>query len=139
MTRPGPRPAIITPLLLALTITAPAVPNSRTPQDSAPPQSTTAPEPERGYAAFYSSSLEGHKTACGGVYSPEKLTAAHRTLPCGTRLRVTNLRNSKTVRVTITDHGPLSHGRILDLSYEAARRLDFLKQGTTLVKLEILH
>jgi len=141
MTHPTPRPAIITLLLLALIAIAPAVvPNSRGPQESAAtPPATTTPEPERGYAAFYSSSLEGHKTACGGVYSPEKLTAAHRTLPCGTRLRVTNLRNSKTVRVTITDHGPLSHGRILDLSYEAARRLDFLKQGTTLVKLELLH
>ena len=97
------------------------------------------PEPERGYAAFYSSSLEGHKTACGGVYSASKLSAAHRRLPCGTKLRVTNLRNGKTVRVTVTDHGPLSNGRILDLSYAAAVHLDFIKQGTTLVKVEVLH
>ena len=96
-------------------------------------------EPERGYAAFYSASLDGHKTACGGVYSASKLTAAHRNLPCGTRLRVTNLRNGKVVRVTVTDHGPFSNGRILDLSYEAARHLDFLKQGTTLVKVEVLR
>jgi rare lipoprotein A len=97
------------------------------------------PEPERGYAAFYSSSLEGHKTACGGVYSASKLTAAHRNLPCGTRLRVTNLRNGKTVRVTVTDHGPFSNGRILDLSYAAAVHLAFVKQGTTLVKVEVLR
>jgi rare lipoprotein A len=97
------------------------------------------PEPERGYAAFYSSSLEGHKTACGGVYSASKLSAAHRRLPCGTKLRVTNLRNGKTVRVTVTDHGPLSNGRILDLSYAAAVHLDFIKQGTTLVKVEVLR
>ena len=96
-------------------------------------------EPERGYAAFYSSSLEGHKTACGGVYSAGKLTAAHRNLPCGTKLRVTNLRNGKIVRVTVTDHGPFSNGRILDLSYAAAVHLDFIKQGTTLVKVEVIH
>jgi rare lipoprotein A len=130
-------------LAAALAFLVPAIPFAPAPQDSpaAPAQSasSTPPEPERGYAAFYSPSLEGHKTACGGVYSPEKFTAAHRSLPCGTRLRVTNLRNSKAVRVTVTDHGPLSHGRILDLSYAAARHLDFIKQGTTLVKIEIIH
>jgi len=102
-------------------------------------RSAGKPEPERGYAAFYNSSLEGHKTACGSVYSASKLSAAHRRLPCGTKLRVTNLRNGKTVRVTVTDHGPLSNGRILDLSYAAAVHLDFIKQGTTLVKVEVLH
>ena len=119
----------------ALLTVAFAAPASVVPQESP----SHPPEPERGYAAFYSPSLEGRKTACGGVYSPSQLTAAHRTLPCGTRLRVTNIRNGKSVRVTVTDHGPLSHGRILDLSYEAARRLDFLKQGTTLIKLEVLR
>src|SRR5690242_1245644 len=64
---------------------------------AAAPRKGKRPEPERGYAAFYSSSLEGHKTACGGVYSASKLTAAHRRLPCGTKLRVTNLRNGKIV------------------------------------------
>jgi len=102
-----------------------------------PPE--TQPEPERGYAAFYSVSLEGHKTACGGTYSPEKLTAAHAKLPCGTKLQVTNLRNGKSVRVTVNDHGPFHGNRIIDLSYAAARRLDFLKQGTTLVKLEVVR
>ena len=94
---------------------------------------------ERGYAAFYSPSLEGHKTACGGVYSSTKLTAAHPTLRCGTKLRVTNLRNGKTVRVTVNDHGPTSRDRIIDLSYAAAQALDFIPQGTTLVKLEVLR
>lgn len=117
--------------------TQPHVPDSQDP--TAPSTSPDKSEPQRGYAAFYSPSLEGHKTACGGVYSPDKFTAAHRSLPCGTRLRVTNLRNGKTIRVTVTDHGPLSHGRILDLSYAAARRLDFIKQGTTLVKVEIIR
>jgi len=94
---------------------------------------------ENGYAAFYSSSLEGHKTACGGVYSSTGLTAAHRTFPCGTKLRVTNLRNGKSVRVTVNDHGPTSHDRIIDLSYAAAQALGFIPQGTTLVKVEFLR
>ena len=99
---------------------------------------------ERGYAAFYSESLEGHTTACGGTYNSRQLTAAHPKLRCGTKVRVTNLRNGKTVRVTINDRGPLSHGdssrnRIIDLSYAAARRLDFISQGSTLVKVEVIR
>jgi len=99
---------------------------------------------ERGYAAFYSESLEGHKTACGGTYDSTQLTAAHPKLRCGTKVRVTNLRNGKTARVTVNDRGPLSqvsssHNRIIDLSYAAARRLDFIKQGTTLVKVEVIR
>jgi rare lipoprotein A len=101
-------------------------------------------EAERGYAAFYSESLEGHKTACGGTYNSTQLTAAHPKLRCGTKVRVTNLRNGKTVRVRINDRGPLSqgnssHNRVIDLSYAAARRLDFIKQGTTLVKVEVVR
>ena len=120
--------ALITPTLIA-----------RTPQDSAPKSPATKPEPERGYAAFYSHSLEGRKTACGGTYSATQLTAAHRKLPCGTKLRVTNLRNGKTVRVTVNDRGPSSPNRIIDLSYAAAQALNFTKQGTTLVRLEVLR
>jgi rare lipoprotein A len=108
-------------------------------KDSAPKPSAAKPEPERGYAAFYSPSLEGHKTACGGTYSSDKFTAAHPRLPCGTKLRITNLRNGKTVRVTVNDHGPTSSHRIIDLSYAAARSLNFIKQGTTLVKVEVLR
>jgi len=96
-------------------------------------------EAERGYAAFYSESLEGHKTACGGTYNSTQLTAAHPKLRCGTKLRVTNLRNGRTVRVTVNDRGPLSHNRIINLSYAAARRLDFITQGTTLVKVEVIR
>jgi len=109
------------------------------PQDSAQEPSANKSEPQRGYAAFYSPSLEGHKTACGGTYAPDKLTAAHPRLPCGTKLRVTNLRNGKTVRVTVNDHGPRTPNRIIDVSYAAARSLDFIKQGTTLVKVEVVR
>jgi len=109
-------------------------------QQSAPQaQSAEKDDAERGYAAFYSESLEGQKTACGGIYNSTQLTAAHPKLRCGTRLRVTNLRNGRTVRVTVNDRGPQSHNRIIDLSYAAARRLDFIQQGTTLVKVEVIR
>ena len=120
------------------------IPSSQEPSEKHPaskPAKQKA-EPERGYAAFYAQSLEGHKTACGGTYSPTQLTAAHRTLPCGSKLRVTNLRNGKSVRVTVNDHGPSSGNRgdrIIDLSYAAAQALDFVKQGTTLVKVEVVR
>jgi len=127
-------PAIFAAIITLTTLSTTAIPAQESPEKSA----ITQLEPERGYAAFYSHSLEGHKTACGGTYSGTQLTAAHRKLPCGTKLRVTNLRNGKTVRVTVTDRGPLSANRIVDLSYAAAEALNFTKQGTTLVKLEVL-
>ena len=130
--------------LFLTTLTAHALPApiallTRLPQDSSPRPTAEKAEPERGYAAFYNPSLEGHKTACGGTYSSDKFTAAHRKLPCGTKLRVTNLRNGKTVHVTVNDRGPTSSSRIIDLSYAAARSLNFIKQGTTLVKVEVLR
>jgi|ERR1043166_1618110 rare lipoprotein A len=127
--------AILATITLAA-ITTPANQPQDSPQKS--PAAKAKPEPERGYAAFYSHSLEGHKTACGGTYSATQLTAAHRKLPCGAKLRVTNLRNGKTVRVTVNDRGPSSPNRIIDLSYAAAQALNFTKQGITLVKLEVL-
>lgn len=128
-----------TAALATILFLAPPTVYPQSSKDSAPKTSTERPEPERGYAAFYGPSLEGHKTACGGTYSADKFTAAHRKLPCGTKLRVTNLRNGKTVRVIVTDHGPTSRDRIIDLSYAAARSLNFTKQGTTLVKIEVLR
>jgi len=121
------------------------IPSSQEPSEkpSASKPAREKAEPERGYAAFYAQSLEGHKTACGGTYSSTQLTAAHRTLPCGSKLRVTNLRNGKSVRVTINDHGPMSGHRggerIIDLSYAAAQVLGFVKQGTTVVKVEVVR
>jgi rare lipoprotein A len=128
------------PAIFAAITTLTTLPASARPSQDAPPKpSATRPEPERGYAAFYSNSLQGHKTACGGAYLPTELTAAHRKLPCGTKLRVTNLRNGKTVRVTVNDRGPSSPNRIVDLSYAAAQALNFTQQGTTLVKVEVVR
>jgi rare lipoprotein A len=87
---------------------------------------------ETGRAAFYS----GGRTASGERTGPNGLTAAHRTLPFGTMVRVTNIRNGKTVVVRITDRGPYGRGRIIDLTRAAARELDMISSGTAVVSVE---
>jgi rare lipoprotein A len=98
-----------------------------------------APHVEKGVAAFYGRRLEGHKTACGGTYAASELTTAHRTLPCGTKLRITNTKNGKTVEATVNDRGPTSQKRIVDVSRAAAEQLDFVRQGTTTVEVEVVQ
>ena len=77
------------------------------------------------------------KTASGERYDMNKLTAAHRELPFGTRVRVTNLDNGRQVEVRITDRGPFIRGRIIDLSREAARRIGMIQAGTARVRIEV--
>lgn len=72
-----------------------------------------------GMATWYGPGFYGHRTACGQIYTGRGLTAAHRTLPCGTRVTVTNLINHRTITVTITDRGPYRAGAVLDLSPDA--------------------
>jgi len=86
---------------------------------------------ESGMAAFYS----GGRTASGEITGPAGLTAAHRTLPFGTKVLVTNVRNSKTAVVRIVDRGPYGRGRIIDVSRAAARELDMIESGTAKVSL----
>jgi rare lipoprotein A len=87
---------------------------------------------ETGRAAFYG----GGRTSSGEFCGPDGLTAAHRTLPFGTKVLVTNVRNGKTVVVRITDRGPYGRGRIIDLSRAAARELDMMSAGTAMVSIE---
>ncbi|MCH9696589.1 MAG: septal ring lytic transglycosylase RlpA family protein [Gammaproteobacteria bacterium] len=94
---------------------------------------------ETGIAAYYSDVFQGRKTASGKPYDKNALTAAHNTHSFGTRLKVTNLNNNKTVIVKVTDRGPHSRGRIIDLSRRAAKELGFIKQGLTEVKLEVIN
>ncbi len=81
---------------------------------------------QHGLASWYQ--LRG-RTACGNQNNPSALTAAHRTLPCGTRVLVTNLRNGKSVHVTITDRGPFAHRRIVDVSRAAAHQIGLIGAG----------
>jgi len=93
---------------------------------------------EKGLAGFYGSRLQGHKTACGGTYVASELTTAHKTLPCGTKVRITNAKNGKSVEATVNDRGPISKKRIVDVSRAVAERLDFVKQGTATVEVEVV-
>jgi rare lipoprotein A len=91
-----------------------------------------------GLASWYGEYHHGLPTASGEVFDMAQLTAAHRTLPLGTRLRVTNLENGRTVRVRVNDRGPYVDGRVLDLSHGAARMLDMVERGVAPVRLEIV-
>ncbi len=93
---------------------------------------------EVGVASYYSRAHHGRPTASGARFDQRALTAAHRSLPFGTRVRVTNLGNGRSVVVTVTDRGPFVRGRILDVSYGAARDLDFVRAGTARVRIEVL-
>lgn len=91
-----------------------------------------------GKASFYADQFHGRKTANGETFNMKMLTAAHPSLPFGTRVRVTNLRNGKDVIVRINDRGPFVKGRIIDLSISAAKEIGLIKSGTVRVKLEAL-
>lgn len=91
-----------------------------------------------GYASFYHDKFVGRKTASGQIYRHEKMTCAHRTLPFGTQLKVTNLVNKKSVIVTVNDRGPFVSDRIVDLSKSAAQKLDFIKLGEVKVKIALV-
>jgi rare lipoprotein A len=93
----------------------------------------------RGIASWYGYPHHGRITAGGQRFNMYEFTAAHQTLPLGTRLRVTNLLNGRSVIVTIADRGPFVRGRVLDLSFAAAQEIGMLGRGTAPVQLEILN
>ncbi len=87
------------------------------------------PVKQTGKASYYADKFNGKPTASGEPYNSSKLTAAHRTLPFGTMVKVVNLRNQKEVVVRINDRGPFAAGRIIDLSKAAAQKIDMLQSG----------
>ena len=92
---------------------------------------------EVGIASYYGRAHDGRRTASGEVFDMHQMTAAHRTLPFGTRVRVTNLANGKQTVVRINDRGPFRRGRIIDLSLAAARRLGIVGRGIAKVRVEV--
>jgi rare lipoprotein A len=94
---------------------------------------------QAGVASWYGPGFHGKPTASGEIYDQSRLTAAHRTLPLGTRVRVTNTSNDRSVVVRINDRGPFVGDRILDLSQAAARELDMIGPGTARVTIEVLE
>jgi len=113
-------------------------------ESEAPPPSAASPyapgQPVAGgEASFYGAELAGRPTASGERFNPEALTAAHRTLPLGSTVRVTNLRNGQSVVVRINDRGPFHGNRVIDLSRRAAQELGFQRRGTARVQIELLR
>jgi rare lipoprotein A len=92
-----------------------------------------------GRASWYGEELQGQQTASGEDYDMNQLTCAHRSLPLGSLIRVTNLRNHKTVVVRVNDRGPMPQSRVIDLSYAAARFLGFSSRGTAPVRLDLVN
>ena len=92
-----------------------------------------------GISSYYAEDFHGKLTANGEVYDMYGLTAAHKTLPLNTIVRVTNLDNEKSLILRINDRGPYVKGRILDCSYGAAKKLGFLANGTTQVRVEVIE
>ena len=104
-----------------------AAPRSRV---ATPPPEPMADAIQRGPASWYGEPHHGRRTASGEIYDMHQLTAAHPTLPFGTRVLVTNLKNDRSVEVRINDRGPHVAGRIIDVSYAAAQKLDALSGGS---------
>ena len=102
-------------------------------------QSASVGDTETGIAAYYSNVFHGRRTASGERYDKNAYTAAHKRLPFGTRIRIMNLENGKSVVVKINDRGPRSKERIIDVSRRAARDLDFVRKGLTKVRLEVIE
>ncbi len=93
---------------------------------------------QTGIASYYAKKFDGRTTASGQKFSNKELTAAHKTLSFGTKVKVTNLKNEKSIVVEITDRLPVKSKRCIDLSYKAAKQLDFISAGTAKVTIEIL-
>ncbi len=134
-------------LLFALTLGAcshappVAVEPAGPPVPDAAPNAEAAPHArgaQRGDASYYADSFEGHRTASGETYSGDDLTAAHRWLPFGTRVRVTNVRNGRSVEVVINDRGPFRAGRVIDVSRRAAEALGLVRDGVAPVRVEVV-
>jgi rare lipoprotein A len=112
--------------------------SSQPPAAEAPAISASNSNVMSGIASFTADETHGRKTANGEMYDMRQLVAAHRTLPFNTIVEVKNLKNSKTVQVRINDRGPYVDGRIIDLSFEAAKAIDLVESGSGMVELRVL-
>lgn len=94
---------------------------------------------ESGQGSYYADKFAGRPTASGVPYRPGRLTAAHNTLPFGTRIKVTNVRTGRSVKVVVNDRGPHAKGRIVDVSKRAARKLGLVQAGTAPVRIKVIR
>ena len=124
------------PILFASILLTDACAQRKAP--SGPPASVERHRAEKGQASWYGKAHHGRHTASGERFDMHALTAAHRTLPFGTIVHVTDLRSGRSVNVRINDRGPFRGDRIIDLSYEAARKLGFVARGTARVEITVV-
>jgi len=117
---------------------APAQPSAPAPASGAALTGAVG-ETQTGLAAYYSHRLNGRRTASGERFNNGALTTAHPSLPYGTKVRITNVKNNKSVVLRVNDRGPTQPGRIVDVSRAAAQRLGFVRSGLTEVKLEVVE
>jgi rare lipoprotein A len=134
---------MIVALALVVTGCATTKPSATSTIREVPSGSETGPRQDviatyEGKASWYGKEQNGHATASGERFNMNALTAAHRTLHMNSRVRVTNLRNGRSVIVRINDRGPYSHGRIIDVSLAAAKQLQMIEAGIVPVRLEVL-
>lgn len=129
---------LLAPLSLALLISGCA---ERAPTPTAPDAATSSQSrfSQQGKASFYARMHHGQRTASGERHDQHAMVAAHRSLPFGTRVRVTNLQNQKQVTVRINDRGPFVRGRIIDLSRAAAERVGMIDDGIVRVRIDTLE
>ena len=112
--------------------------NSPTPSSHHSSKKHTVVKTQKGKASYYADKFQGRSTANGEKFDQRKLTAAHKKLPFGTKLRVTNVQNGKSVIVRVNDRGPFVKGRIVDLSRAAFNRIGHTREGVLNVKVEVL-
>ncbi len=94
---------------------------------------------EKGLASWYGGKFHGRKTANGEIFDKNHITAAHKSLPLGSWVKVTNLKNNRSINVRINDRGPFVYGRKIDLSYAAAKKIGMVQQGVARVSIKVLH
>lgn len=131
-------PALFLLALVALTVGLTGCRSARTIPGAEPVRERPEGYSQRGVASWYGPQFHGRHTANGEVYDMHGLTAAHRTLAFGTWVRVTNLDNGRSVDLRINDRGPFIKGRVLDVSYAAAQRLEMVGPGTARVEIRVL-
>ena len=126
-------------MLIPLLLTVSAAAQEADVTDAALADVDEITEIDGGMASYYGNELAGNRTASGERFDPRGLTAAHRTLPFGSMVRVTNMSNGDSVIVRINDRGPFSRGRVIDVSHAAAKEIGMHRSGTARVKLALLN
>ena len=132
-------PGLVAPDVPVTAITEPASVAPPAPPQPPKPAGPVVISTHSGEASWYGPGLYGNRTANGEVFRPGTMTAAHRTLPFGTRVRVTNLWNGRRAVVRINDRGPFAGDRVIDLAHGAARELGLMSSGIAEVRLEVLR